>query len=164
MSATFTPAQRAAVLAVGIVGVLIAELQPQLLAAPAVEGRVRESLLGHVATAELLAMGMGAGGAGFVLPITHLRVTAAIAILAIASLNLLTLGAGDAMLVAIRGASAMAEGVMIWLAVGLIVRSSQPARMSGIYLATQTLAQFGIATLLGLYVIPTMGARGGFKP
>jgi hypothetical protein len=100
MSATFMPAQRAAVLAVGIVGVLIAGLQPQLLGALAIEGRVSESLLGHVATAELLAMGIGAGGAGFVLPLTNLRRTAALAIVAIASFDLLTPGLGGAMLIA----------------------------------------------------------------
>ena len=162
MSGTFTLAERAAVLAVGIVGVLIAGLQPQLLGALAVEGRVGESLLGHVATAELLAMGIAAGAAGLVLPITRLRVTAGVAIAVAVVLDLLTPGMTGGALVAIRAATGLAEGVLIWLAIGLIVRSAEPARMSGIYLATQTLAQFAIATLLGVWVIPAAGAPGGF--
>lgn len=162
MSGTFTGAERAAVLAVGVVGVLIAGLQPQLLGALAIEGRVGESLLGHVATAELLAMGLAAGGAGFVLPVTRLRLTAGLAILVAAALDLLTPGATGGMLVAVRAATGVAEGVLIWLAIGLIVRSAEPARLSGVYLAVQTLAQFGIATLLGLYIVPFAGARGGF--
>ena len=162
MTGAFTVAERGAVLAVGVVGVLIAGLQPQLLGALAVEGTVDESLLGHVATAELLAMGVAAGAAGFVLPLTRLRLTASIAILAAAVLDLLTPGLTGAALVGIRAATGLAEGVLIWLAIGLIIRSPEPARMSGAYLAIQTLAQFAIATLLGLYVIPLAGARGGF--
>ena len=162
VSGTFTAAERAAVLAVGVVGVLIAGLQPQLLGALAAEGRVGETLLGHVATAELLAMGIAAGAAGFVLPITRLRITAAIAILAAAALDVLTPNMVGGMLIAIRAAAGMAEGALIWLAIGLIVRSAQPARMSGAYLAIQTLAQFAVATLLGLYVVPMAGASGGF--
>lgn len=162
MSEAFTPAQRAAVLAVGVVGVLIAGLQPQLLGALAIEGRVGERLLGHVATAELLAMGIAAGGAGFVLPIARLRVTAAVAIVMVAVLDLLSPSVAGLGLVAIRAATGAAEGILVWLAIGLIVRSSQPARMSGVYLAVQTLAQCAVATLLGLYVVPLAGARGGF--
>lgn len=162
MSATFTAGERAAVLAVGIVGILIAGLQPQLLGALAVEGRVGERLLGHVATAELLAMGVSAAAAGFVLPITHLRVTAAFAILATALLDGLTPALIGGQIVATRAATGIAEGVLVWLAIGLIVRSLQPARMSGVYLALQTLAQFAIASLLGLYIVPMAGARGGF--
>lgn len=158
----FTGTERAAVLAVGVVGVLIAGLQPQLLGALAVEGTVDERLLGHVATAELLAMGVAAGAAGFVLPLSQLRLTAGLAILAVAVLDLLTPGTVGAALVAIRAATGVAEGVLIWLAIGLVIRSSEPARMSGAYLAIQTLAQFAIATLLGLYVVPLAGARGGF--
>lgn len=161
-SNVFTMSERAAVLAVGVVGVLIAGLQPQLLGALALEGTVEESLLGHVATAELLAMGVAAGAAGFVLPLTRLRLTAGGAIVAAAVLDLLTPGLVGAALVAVRAATGIAEGVLIWLAIGLIVRSPEPARMSGAYLAVQTLAQFAIATLLGLYAVPLAGARGGF--
>jgi MFS transporter, DHA1 family, inner membrane transport protein len=163
MSGGFTVGQRVAVLVVGVVGVLIPGLQPQLLGALAVEDRVSESLLGHVATAELLAMGIAAGGAGFILPITRLRTTAIAAILIVALLDALTPGLGGAALVAIRTATGLAEGVLIWIAIGLIVRAAEPARWSGIYLATQTLAQFAVATVLGLYVIPEAGSIGGFR-
>lgn len=162
MTGAFTAAERAAALAVGVVGVLIAGLQPQLLGALAAEGTVEEALLGHVATAELLAMGVAAGGAGFVLPPTRLRLTAGVAIVAAALLDLLTPGTDGAALVAIRAATGVAEGVLIWLTIGLIVRSPAPARLSAAYLAIQTLAQFAVATLLGLAVVPLAGAAGGF--
>lgn len=162
MSTGFTPAQRIAVLAVGVVGVLIPGLQPQLLGALAGEGRVSASLLGHVATGELLAMGLAAGGAGFVLSSARLSGIAVVAILASVAFDLLTLRVGGGAMIAVRAAAGLAEGVLIWIAIGLIVRAAQPARWSGIYLAVQTLAQFAVATILGLYVVPAAGSAGGF--
>jgi MFS transporter, DHA1 family, inner membrane transport protein len=158
----FTRAQVVAVLLVGIVGVLIPGLQPQLLGALAHEGRVSASLLGHVATAELLAMGIAAGAAGFVLSLTRLRLIAAIAIVVAAGFDLLTPYVGGATLVAARFAAGLAEGVLIWIAIGFIVRTAHPARGSGIYLMTQTLAQFALASVLGAVIVPAAGSAGGF--
>jgi MFS family permease len=157
----FPPRQIAAILIVGVIGVLIPGLQPQLLGALAAEGRLSVSALGLLATAELLAMGFGAGGAGFVLGAVPLRRTAIGALVAIAALDMLTPMAGPAGLFAARVVAGLAEGVLIWLAIGFIIRSTSPERWSGIYLAIQTAAQFGIATLLGFYVIPGHGANGG---
>ena len=50
-------------------------------------------------------MGIAAGAAGFVLPITRLRITAAIAILAAAALDVLTPNMVGGMLIAIRAAT-----------------------------------------------------------
>lgn len=159
----FSGRDRLAVLVVGIVGVLIPGLQPQLLGALAHEGRLSASALGLLATIELLAMGVAAGAAGFVLPIARLRPIAIVAVAAAALIDLATPLADGAMLLAARAAAGLAEGVLIWIAIGLIVRMAEPARWSGLYLFTQTLAQLALATLLGLYVIPTAGSRGGFE-
>ncbi len=158
----FAPAAVVAVMIVGSVGVLIPGLQPQLLGALAHEGRLAASTLGLVATVELLAMGIGAGASNFVLPVTRLRLVAAVAIMLTAALDLITPGVGGGALLAVRAASGLAEGVLIWIAIGLIVRSAEPVRWSAIYLLAQTLAQLGLATLLGLYVIPRFASRGGF--
>ena len=61
-----------------------------------------------------------------------------------------------------RAAAGLAEGVLVWLTIGMIARSSAPPRQSGIYLAAQTLAQLAVATMLALVVVPLAGARGGF--
>ena len=146
-------------LVVGIVGVLIPGLQPQLLGALAVEGRLSVAALGSLASVELLAMGIAAGAAGFVLSICRLRTTAIAALIAAGSLDILTphLGAGG-IFVARIGAG-IAEGVLIWLMIGLIVRADRPERWSGIYLATQTLAQLALASGIGLV---GAGSDGGF--
>lgn len=151
-----------AVLAVGVAGVMIPGLQPQLLGALAHEGRVTASELGILATVELLAMGIAAGGAGFVLPVTQLRSIAAVALVALALLDWLTPGLAGAALLAVRAAAGLAGGVLIWIAIGLIIRAASPERWSAIYLMIQTLAQFALASLLGLVIIPAAGAAGGF--
>lgn len=158
----FSRAQVVAVLVVGVAGVLIPGLQPQLLGALAADGRLSIAALGHLATVELLAMGIAAGGAGFVLPISRLRAVAMFAILAIAACDLVTARAGPGALFVARAAAGIGEGVLIWVAIGLIVRTAHPARWSGIYLMVQTLAQLGVATVFGFAVLPAFGSAGGF--
>jgi DHA1 family inner membrane transport protein len=158
----FTGPEIAAVLLLGVIGVMIPGLQPQLLGALAHEGRLSVSELGHVATAELLAMGIAAGGASFLLPLARLRAIVALATLSVAALDVVTAYVPSGQIMAIRAAAGLPEGILIWVAIGLIVRTSHPARWSGIYLAVQTLAQFGVATLFGLFVMPTQGSGGGF--
>jgi len=161
-AAVFTRSQTAAVMIVGIVGVLIPGLQPQLLGALLTEGRVSTSALGLLATAELLAMGIAAAASGLLLPVDRLRLVAGTALTVTALLDLATCWASEAALFAARTVAGLAEGVLIWIAIGLIVRVARPERWSGIYLALQTLAQLGFATALGLAIVPDWGASGGF--
>lgn len=157
--ASFRADQIAAILVVGIVGVLIPGLQPQLLGALAAEGRLSVAALGALASAELLAMGIAAGVAGFVLPSHRLRTIATTALAATAILDLVTpyLAAGG--IFAARIGAGFGEGVLIWIAIGFIARTARPERWSGIYLATQTLSQFALASLLGVYAA---GSGAGF--
>ena len=49
-----------------------------------------------------------------------------------------------------RIVAGLGEGVLIWIAIGFIIRTTSPERWSGVYLAVQTLAQFALATVIGL--------------
>ena len=158
----FSRAQTIAVLVVGIVGVLIPGLQPQLLGAMAIEGRADAVLVGHLATVEMLAMGIAAGGASFVLPIGRVRAIAAVALIAAAIADGLTTMLNGPMLLFARGGAGLAEGILIWIAIQLITRMANPARWSGVYLGAQTLAQFGVSTILAAWIIAPFGAAGGF--
>ena len=160
--AAFTARQTAAVMVVGVIGVLIPGMQPQLLGALLAEAKLSTSALGLLATAELLAMGIAAGSAGWLLPIGRLRAIAASALIATAALDLATPFASVSGLFAARIAAGLGEGVLIWLAIGLIVRAARPERWSGIYLALQTLAQLALATAMGLTIVPLFGSAGGF--
>jgi predicted MFS family arabinose efflux permease len=153
----------AAVLITGIIGVLIAGLQPQLLGALALEGRLSAAELGVTATAELLMMGLAAGFAGALLKPRRLRAvtTMAAAVVVVADVMTPSLSSGGIMFA--RIVAGLASGVLIWIAIGLIVRMAAPERWAGIYLLTQTLAQLAIATLLASLIIPAWGANGGFR-
>src|SRR4051812_12844962 len=89
-----------AAMIVGIVGVLIAGLQPQLLGALAREGRLSDAQLGLTATIELLAMGLAAGGTGLLIKPVRLRAitTAATIIVVLADCITPSLSGGEVML------------------------------------------------------------------
>jgi MFS transporter, DHA1 family, inner membrane transport protein len=167
-SASLTPTTRfaagnvVAVMAVGVIGVLIAGLQPQLLGALVAEKRITTDTLGLLATVELLAMGIAAGAAGFVLNAVPLRFIACVALVVTVLADAVSPFTGLAELFAARTVAGLAQGVLIWVTIGLIVRSLRPERLSGIFLAAQTLAQLAVATALGILVIPAFGSAGGF--
>lgn len=154
--ARLSPDRIVAILAVGVIGVLIPGLQPQLLGALEAEGTLGATALGVLATVELLAMGLAAGGAGFVLPSARLREIAGVALIVTGALDITTPMLGTGAIFPARIAAGLAEGVLVWIAIGFIVRSRRPERWAGIYLAVQTLAQFALATLIGL-----LGASAG---
>ncbi len=150
----------AAILVVGVIGVLIAGLQPQLLGALALEGRLSVAALGGLATVELLAMGIAAGAASFILPANRLRAIALCALLATGLLDLATPLCSGGGIFAVRIAAGLGEGVLIWIAIGFIVGTARPERWSGIYLALQTLAQCALATIIGLFAASSSGGFG----
>ena len=150
-----------AVMLVGIVGVLIAGLQPQLLGALATEGRLSTNQLGVTATIELLAMGLAAGGTGLLIKPVRLRALAVAATIIVAATDILTPSLTGGEIMAARVVAGLASGVLIWITIGLIARTAVPERWAGIYLMTQTLAQLAVATALA-GAIPAFGARGGF--
>ncbi|MEG3148601.1 hypothetical protein U1769_01795 [Sphingomonas sp. ZT3P38] len=149
-----------AIFVVGVIGVLIPGLQPQLLGALAAEGRLSVTALGILATVELLAMGIAAGAAGFVLPVTRLRAIAGAALLTAGGADLLTPWLDSGPLFGARIVAGLAEGVLIWIMIGFIIRTDRPERWSGIYLAIQTLAQFALASAIGYSAASSAGGFG----
>ncbi|CAN5291531.1 MFS transporter [soil metagenome] len=157
-----------AALVVGCVGVLVAGLQPVLLGSLQAAGRITAAELGHAATLELLALGLGAGLSGTLLEGRRLKPVVIAAGLIYALANVMTLGVRGEMLTLVRGLAGLPGGVMIWVATEMIVRSPTPTRWAGIYLAVQTLAQLAVASALALFgptsttIAPlSMAALGG---
>ncbi len=145
--------QVASAFAIGIVGIVVAGLQPLLLGALQASGRITNVQIGHAATLELLTLGIGAGLAGGLLERLPLRLVALVAALVYVAANLATLGAHGEGVTLVRGLAGLSGGVMIWIVVGVIVRSPAPARWAGAYLALQTLAQLAVAALLGAVAV-----------
>ncbi len=154
--------QQLAAFFVGIVGVMFAGVGPLLLGGLEAAHRLTTAQLGQAGTVELLTMGAGAALAGPLFGVRRLRTIAVVCSLLIGGLNYATTkltGDGVTLVRALAGAP---SGVLIWLLVGMIVRSPQPERGAGLYLTTQTLAQLVAVALISAFVIAPFGVDGGF--
>lgn len=157
-----TVLQSSAVLAVGIVAVMIAGLQPLLLGALLREGRLTAAQIGHAATAELLTMGLAAALAGAWLQAERLKAIVFGAGVALAAANLATLRVSGETLTLVRAAAGVPAGLLLWVTIGLISRAPRPQWWSGVFLTLQTLAQLAAAAALTAWVVGAQGANGGF--
>lgn len=158
-----TTRQVAAALAVGTIGVLMVGIQPILLGELVEAKQVSLEGVGIVAMAEIVTLGLGVVIGDALLPWSRLRLITIVAALLAASLDLLTLlAAGDGPMTAVRAATGLAEGVLIWGATGVVVRTATPSRVAGIFFVVQTLAQAALGALLANAVIPHSGWQGGF--
>lgn len=155
-------AQATAVMTVGVMGIMIAGLQPLLLGTLAQEGRLSAAQLGHAATAELLTMGLAAGLAGAWLKPERLRLIAVGCGVILMALNAATTRTSGEMVTLVRAFAGVPSGLMMWLTIGMISRAPRPERWSGVYLTVQTLAQFLLAAALTAWVVGRWGANGGF--
>lgn len=157
-----SPPRREAVIsqAVGVVALLIAGLQPVILGALEREHRLSTAEIGLAATVELMALGVACGLAAAFLKPTNIRLKMLLACLLHAAVmwsTTLTSGAG---VIATRAAAGACAGVMLWLAIGVIARSSRPERASGVFVTVQTFAQLVLAAALPATVMPQWGVNG----
>jgi len=158
-----TSRQVAAALAVGTIGVLMVGIQPILLGELVDAKQVSLEGVGIVAMAEIVTLGLGVVIGDALLPWSRLRLITIVAALLAAGLDLLTLLAtGDAAMTAARAVAGLPEGILIWGATGVVVRTANPSRVAGIFFVVQTLAQAALGALLANVVIPHSGWQGGF--
>jgi hypothetical protein len=151
-------------LVVGSVGTLILGLQPVLLGALLSEGRVNFDGLALIATTEMLAIGLGSVTFALVLSARHMRVKAALLLIAVAVGQYLTAQATELVsLATIRIVTGLMEGGLIAIAVEYIARTDRPGRSGGWFVSVQTIAQSLLAAVLALAVIPEWGSAGGFE-
>jgi MFS family permease len=148
---------------VGIIGILIPGVQPIVLAALAAEHHITLTQMGHAATAELLAMGLGAALAGALLPPRRLIFIGVISSLVMALFNWFTPFVTGEAVTALRAVTGLTGGILIWITSCLIARSAMPDRWAAIYLAVQTLTQLLIGALMSSWAEPLWGARGDFS-
>jgi MFS family permease len=160
--------QTAAALWIGSVGLLILGLQPVLLGALFNEHRINLDELGLVATAEIIAIGIGSAVATMLFSTRHLRVKSAILLVALAALNAaMSFSETPNAILLVRTLAGVVEGGMVAVSIELIARSRHAERVGGIFVALQTLAQCVLVFGLGKWVIHTTdagatGANAGF--
>ncbi|MBV8681981.1 MAG: hypothetical protein JO111_03840 [Caulobacteraceae bacterium] len=158
----FSPLEAASALTVGVNSLLVLGVLPALLGALADEHRLTESQIGLSAMLELLSMGVSTGLCGLAHRPARLRLIGVAASLTLAAVDVAGMGAHGAGLLALRGVAGAIEGVLLWITIGFIVRTSTPERWGGVFFTIQTAAQLALAFVLAIYVLPQFGADGAF--
>src|SRR5258708_254710 len=146
----------------GVVSLLFAGVLPALLGALGDEHRLSAAGFGWVAALEALSMGGATALAGMVLPARHLRVIGLGATLCLSAIDFAGIGAGGASVLLLRALAGLAEGVLLWITVGMIARSETPERWAGVFFTASTSAQLALALSFAFIAIPRFGADGGF--
>ncbi|MGZ5931513.1 MAG: hypothetical protein ACXWLC_05310 [Rhizomicrobium sp.] len=154
--------QGLACIALGVVSLLLAGVLPAILGALVDEHRLSASGIGLVASFEALSMGLTTGAASTWLPPTRLKLTALIALLALALADYATMHAHGSTVMAVRAAAGLPEGVLLWIMTSMIARTQTPERWAGIFFTVSTASQFAIAFVFARMVLPHYGADGGF--
>lgn len=149
-------------LAIGSVALLIAGIQPLLLGALAHAERLSVSEIGLAAMVELLTLGIACGIAAARFNSNKVRSITFAAGLAHAAVNLACIPLGGLSLVAMRGLSGVLEGVMLWTAISMIMRSRSPERYTGLFVILQALMQALAAAALSVAMLPAFGLSGSF--
>ena len=157
---TFWPAF--AVIALGVSALNIIGVVPVLLGALQDEHRLSAAGIGQTAMLELLSMGISTGLCGAFLKAARMKTIGVFGSIALAALHMATLYASGVGVLVVRAAAGVPEGVLLWITVGMIVRSRTPERWSGVFFTGQTVAQLMLAAAFWLFVLPRFGANGGF--
>lgn len=152
--------QQTTCLMIGVVALLIAGLQPLILGGWAHEGRLSEAEIGLAAMGELLALGITTSLAAAFLKPTHMRIKVGLACVGHGVITLAGLSLSSIWLAADRAVSGVFEGLMLWAAISMIVRSRSAERWAGVFATAQTLAQMMVSAALALWIIPLHGVNG----
>ncbi len=154
--------QAFAVIALGVIALNIVGVVPVLLGALQDEHRLSASGIGITAMLELLSMGVSTGLCGAFLGAARMKTIGALGSLALAALHIATLYASGIGVFLARTAAGVPEGVLLWITVGMVVRSRTPERWSGVFFTGQTVAQLMLAAAFWVWIMPHFGANGGF--
>ncbi len=153
----------AAAMWIGSAGVLILGVIPILYGALHAEGRINLAELGVIATVETLLIGVSSAVAAMLFSARNLRLKCTILLVALAALDSAVSVAGSSNMILIdRALAGLIEGAMVAVSIELIARSRHAERLGGFFLAMQALAQGLLALGLAWWVVPGMGANGGF--
>jgi hypothetical protein len=157
-----SPTQAAGALGVGVNSLLVLGVVPVLLGALVDEHRLTDPDIGLVVTIEVLAMGIATALAGIVLKPRRLKLIGLIGTLALAALDYATARASHLGVFALRGVAGAIEGVLLWITVAMISRTTTPERWAGVFFTAQTLSQLLLAIAFAVWILPSGGAGAGF--
>lgn len=160
----FFPRQISSALLIGSVALLMLGLQPILLGELVTTHAITMEGVGIIAMGEIVTLGLGLALGDALPSLPRYRLITVIAALFAAGLDGATsFASGDSQMIALRAAAGLSEGVLVWVATSVVVRSHKPDRLAAIFMVAQTLAQTGMAALLAAWIVPRAGWQGGFR-
>ncbi|NWF11638.1 SDR family NAD(P)-dependent oxidoreductase [Pseudomonas salomonii] len=155
MSSAVSRKHLSVALALGSIAVLMVGLQPLLLGELLAQNRLSLEGVGLVAMGEILSLGLGVVLGDLLRSVFSLRVITVVAILAASGMDLITANTtGDGALALTRALAGLAEGLLLWGTVNLIVQGPAPDRVAGVFMVVQTLGQAAVAAVLAYWVLP----------
>jgi MFS transporter, DHA1 family, inner membrane transport protein len=153
----------AAALWIGSVGLLILGVLPIVYGALLTDNRIDIDELGLIATVETLVIGVSSAVAAMLFSARNLRLKSAILLVALAALDGgVSLASSPTMLLVDRALAGLVEGAMVAVSIELIARSRHAERLGALFLALQALGQALLALALAWWIVPRLGANGGF--
>jgi hypothetical protein len=158
----FTPLEAASAIWLGVVALVIGGVMPLLLSTLAEEHRLSASGIGLAAMLEALITAAVTGLAGIVLKPKRLRLVTVLAAMVLIVIDAATTRASGLSVLAVRGLAGIPEGLVLWIAIGMIARARTPERWAAMLFTGMGLTQVGMAALLSAYVLPRFGANGGY--
>ena len=157
-----TPLEAAGALGVGVNSLLVLGVIPVLLGSLVDEHRLTDPDIGLVVMAEVLSMGVATALAGALLKPMRLKAIGIALTLLLAVVDLATARSAGMGVFVMRGLAGAIEGVLLWITVAMISRTTTPERWAGVFFVAQTLAQLLLAIALAVWIMPAWGATGGF--
>jgi MFS family permease len=148
-------------LGVGVNSLLVLGVIPVLLGALVDEHRITDADIGLVVMVEVLAMGVATGLAGALLKPMRLKSIGVVLTVLLAVVDFATASCDGMGVFVARGFAGVIEGVMLWITVAMISRTTTPERWAGVFFVAQTLAQLLLSLALP-WIMPKWGANGGF--
>jgi predicted MFS family arabinose efflux permease len=152
-----------AALALGVIVLLGQGVLPLLLGSLEVEHRLSASGIGLAACAEALAITLSCSLSGLFLKPLRLRLIALLGLLALAVCNIAVVWTKDQTgIVVARAAAGFFEGVLFWIALGMIARTTMTELWGAALNTMSIVGSVIVAAACTKYVIPRFGINGGF--
>lgn len=150
-------------LVVGSTSLLSLGLLPILLGGLEETGRLSKAGIGQAAMLELFGLALGAAVGGYWMGRGAMRIKAATAALGLAAINIGTAHADTAAIVLLdRAVAGLLAGLLFGAGNAIIVRSTNPDRLTGILVGGSMAPQIALAYLIPVLLIPKFGVGAGF--
>lgn len=137
-------------------------MAPLFFGALAEEKRIALSQVGLAVPIQAFVMGMVNLGAGAVLKRKHQRPVTAISSCLLAALQLLYIGRSGTGALILCALSSIPQGLILWVAMGVIARSPTPAQLMAYSEVALTLMKLLVSGLLTAILIPWWVINAGF--